>query len=182
MKNPMFFHQNSKRQGFKCKALGVLRLPLLGPFLVGGWTNPFQTYAQVKMGNLPQFSGWKFQNYLKPSPRFMLPETNKWVKTPENRPKRPVQGDFIWTNHPFSGAKMLVSGRLSIFKWCFDVYGTGHIKKPKVFVTNPSWKSLRNVLHPWRKYGSQAQLEFLQRWLEEMGSGNYIGSFIPHHH
>ena len=28
---------------------------------VGGWTNPFETYARQK-GNLPQFSGWTYKN------------------------------------------------------------------------------------------------------------------------
>ena len=37
----------------------------LVPLLLGGWTNPIEKYAQVKMGeNLPQISGWKFQKYL----------------------------------------------------------------------------------------------------------------------
>ncbi len=34
--------------------------------LVGGF-NPFEKYARQN-GNLPQFSGWKFQKYLKPPP------------------------------------------------------------------------------------------------------------------
>ena len=37
--------------------------------LVGGWTNPSEKYAQVKIGFIfPQFSGWKYKKYLKPPP------------------------------------------------------------------------------------------------------------------
>ncbi len=35
------------------------------PLLVGGWTNPFEKYDRQN-GSFPQFSGWKFQKYLKP--------------------------------------------------------------------------------------------------------------------
>ena len=37
-------------------------LNCLQHFLVGGWTNPSEKY-QSQIGNLPQFTGWKFQKY-----------------------------------------------------------------------------------------------------------------------
>ncbi len=39
--------------------------------LVGGWTNPFEKYAS-QIGSFPQFSGWKLNKTLKPSPTSRL--------------------------------------------------------------------------------------------------------------
>ena len=40
-------------------------------FLVGGWTNPSEEYATVKLDHFPQFSGWKLKKIFElPPPRF----------------------------------------------------------------------------------------------------------------
>ena len=38
-------------------------------YLVGGWANPCEKYAQVKLDHLSR-KGWKFQKYLKPPPSY----------------------------------------------------------------------------------------------------------------
>ena len=54
----------------ECVALTSQRPQVLKGFLpklVGGWTNPFKKYDR-QIGNLPQFSGWKFKKYWRNHP------------------------------------------------------------------------------------------------------------------
>ena len=58
-------------QGFFLPSVEAPSQLFLECYLVGGWTNPSEKYANVKMGgNLPQFSGWQI------SKMFELPQTS----------------------------------------------------------------------------------------------------------